>query len=349
MLENQITQVRIKNYRSIANVTVDLGPLTVLVGKNGSGKSNFVKALEFSYLCLLSPEDAVNKFHQDGGVSIVSHKKTSSFLSELINLGLNIKFRSEEGSIETFINTSENIENVEIEINDDDFLDLYYKPLRENPFRYFNAFPDTIIRQPQKITQDYYLEDDGSNLCVILLKMLEEDRHKPDIIFALSRVVKNIKDIRVTPLGRGYVIAELCHGMEDGTDIWLELWQESDGTLRMLWLLVAIYQDDSTGILAIEEPELFLHPGALGVLAEIIQEVSLRRQVIITTQSPDLISCFAADELQIVEMINGETKIGMLKESQREAINKELFSGGDLLRIEGLHSTSYEPRMVKAV
>src|SRR5438309_9799155 len=44
---NMIKQIRIQNFRSIVNVTVDLDPLTVLIGRSGTGKSNFVQAIRF--------------------------------------------------------------------------------------------------------------------------------------------------------------------------------------------------------------------------------------------------------------------------------------------------------------
>ena len=42
-----LKRVRIRNYKSIKFCDVELEPLTVLVGRNGSGKSNFVDALGF--------------------------------------------------------------------------------------------------------------------------------------------------------------------------------------------------------------------------------------------------------------------------------------------------------------
>ena len=70
---------------------------------------------------------------------------------------------------------------------------------------------------------------------------------------------------------------------------------------------------------------------------DVIREVSLRQQVLITTQSPDLISLFQPDELRVVERVGGTTQIGPLDSIQRKAIVNQLFSGGDLLRVEGLH------------
>ena len=72
------------------------------------------------------------------------------------------------------------------------------------------------------------------------------------------------------------------------------------------------------------------------MLANVIREASQTRQVIITTQSPDLISCFAAEEIRVVENVGGVTKIGPLDQHQREVLNQKLFSLGDLLRVEGL-------------
>ncbi len=89
-------------------------------------------------------------------------------------------------------------------------------------------------------------------------------------------------------------------------------------------------------MMGIEEPELMVHPGALGVLADQIHAASHRGQIILTTHSPDLISRFSAKYLRIVELVNGVTKIGPLNEDQRKIIEDKLFSGGDLLRIEGL-------------
>src|SRR5437763_15875365 len=50
---SRLRQVQICNYRSIGRAVVDLEPFTVLVGANGSGKSNFLASLAFVKACLL--------------------------------------------------------------------------------------------------------------------------------------------------------------------------------------------------------------------------------------------------------------------------------------------------------
>ena len=91
-------------------------------------------------------------------------------------------------------------------------------------------------------------------------------------------------------------------------------------------------------LLAIEEPELALYPDALGLISDILRESALRNQVLFTTQSPDLIARFGADELRVVENKNGATSIGPLAAHQRQVLEEEIFNAGDLLRIEGLHT-----------
>ncbi|MEW6211609.1 MAG: AAA family ATPase, partial [Acidobacteriota bacterium] len=120
-----------------------------------------------------------------------------------------------------------------------------------------------------------------------------------------------------------------------------------DGTLRMLAMLVALYQSEppyAQTLLGLEEPENALHPGALAVLNDVFREAALRNQIIITTQSPDLISHFTVDELRIVERDQGVTKIGPIDETQREIIEEELFSASDLLRIQDLRREPVEAR-----
>ena len=67
-----IKAVEIRNYKSLAQVTVtDLGPFTVLVGPNASGKSNFVDALAFVQECLSESIELALK--KRGGISAVRH------------------------------------------------------------------------------------------------------------------------------------------------------------------------------------------------------------------------------------------------------------------------------------
>ena len=104
---------------------------------------------------------------------------------------------------------------------------------------------------------------------------------------ALGLLVPGVSDIRVVPAG-GYLVVELKHDDIAG-GAWLDLSLESDGTVRLLALLVALYQPEPPPVIGIEEPELMVHPGALEVLAELINEAAWSSQIVVTTHSPEFV------------------------------------------------------------
>jgi len=208
------------------------------------------------------------------------------------------------------------------------------------------------MRGPQRFSSARRMGNNGENFSSalqFLIKQWKERKSEPfaELLAALGRVVDDVSDVRVKQVG-GYLVTEMKHDYQRGGQLsehdesapWFDLSQESDGTLRMLGLLIGLYQvNPPRGLVAVEEPEVNIHPGALAVLADVLREVSERRQVLLTTQSPDLISRFAVDDLRIVERRKGITHIGIIADSQRQAIEQQLFTTGDLLRIEGLYSS----------
>ena len=113
--------------------------------------------------------------------------------------------------------------------------------------------------------------------------------------------------------------------------------QMSDGTLRVLGLLVALYQDPRSGVIALEEPELTIHPGMLPLITDSITEISDRTQVLVTTHSPELIDRFDPSQIIAVELEKGITSARPLNAAQVNAVKEKLFSLGELMSVEGLH------------
>ena len=71
----------------------------------------------------------------------------------------------------------------------------------------------------------------------------------------------------------------------------------SDGTLRLLAYHTLLGLPELPPLIAIEEPERSLHPGALTDIASILEQLSKRTQVIITTHSSQLLDAFSSDSL----------------------------------------------------
>jgi predicted ATPase len=211
--------------------------------------------------------------------------------------------------------------------------------------QFFHLFPNEI-RQPQKLEQPFRLQEDGGNLASVLRQMIKDgSEYLPDLRSALGSAVPGVADFQVTLVG-GYLVVKLKHqgAGSSGKGAWFDLTQESDGTLRILALLVALFQDPTPFFVAVEEPELTVHPGALAVLADYLMESALRMQILITTHSPELIDGLPIESLRAVESVDGVTKVGLVAEHQREAVRNELFSPGDLHRMEGLQLSAADRR-----
>jgi len=401
-----ITKVHIKNYRSLENVDLELGRLTVLVGRNGSGKSSLVDAIKFVQDALLIGLEAAvasrngfaslrrwsakgrpyeivieisverGKFSGSYGFtiagsteddfrikrevcSVVSADRIPSTDSYEIQDGRWIKRPNEMQ--ETVHSTEVSGDQMHVKqlspkalylpatrVMVNWLLERMYLSLVSSSF--FSIYPNTM-REPQKFSTSRFMGHNGENFSAAL-RNLELGRKEPfaALLGALKRVVDDAADVRVKQVG-GYLVTEIKHeyktvtsakSADDGSP-WFDLSQESDGTVRMLGLLVGLYQDSaSQALIAVEEPEVNIHPGALSVLAEVIEEVSERHQVLLTTQSPDFISRFKAEDLRVVERKQGSTRIGPIALSQLKALEEELFTTGDLLRIEGLRTSDEE-------
>ena len=135
-----------------------------------------------------------------------------------------------------------------------------------------------------------------------------------------------------------YLLVELKHEEPGRSDrnSWFDLSYESDGTLRLLGMLVALFQKPSPSLIGIEEPELMIHPGALAVLTDTMQEAALRGRVLVTTHSPDLLDLLPVESIRAVTAEGGSTKVGKVSANQMEAVKRGLFSQGELHRMEGL-------------
>lgn len=120
----------------------------------------------------------------------------------------------------------------------------------------------------------------------------------------------------------------------------------SDGTLRFLFLLTVLASPDPATLIAIDEPEVGLHPSMLPIIAEYAAEAASRTQVVMTSHSPVFLDAFSkvGPQVTLLHWEDGETRLFPLSP---EAMDKwlaeyrlgELFTSGDL---EALASSPVE-------
>lgn len=251
MVDFALRRMMLAGFRSISFQKVDFDNPTFVVGRNGSGKSNFADAFALLSEAMVSPLQGV--IEQRGGFAAVSHR--SSARGRPSNLTLRVEL--------------------------------------------INPASDTT-------GADYYV------------------------------------DLRPR---RGYdfeVASELCSvrrvDRRGAEPIKFEAFSMSDGTLRVLGLITAVFQRPAPSLLVVEEPEASIHPGALGSILDVLRLAGRFTQVVITTHSPEILDAKWIEDthLRIMSWEHGRSRIDHVSEAVRATLRKHLMGAGELLRSNAL-------------
>ncbi|MBM4078735.1 MAG: chromosome segregation protein SMC [Planctomycetes bacterium] len=378
-----ITCVKIKDFRSIKTAEVPLTPLTVLVGRNGSGKSNFVDALRFVADALnLTLPTAMEK---RGGPGAVRRKNPRGHPTHFV-----IRVEGEAGNGETrclfhyvfdvkalkpygFEVAHEEckvapcggplsplffkVENGQFETSvsgvrpSTDATRLTFPAIggqREfapvfqllTRMRFYTMSPDAL-RELQKPDEGSDLKSDGSNLASVVRELSRSSPKAHEALCEhLSQVVPGIQGVAAVPKGNMLTMS-FKQSLRQDEALHFEALNMSDGTLRVLGLLAASYLEPCPSLIALEEPEATIHPGALATLTDALKEASTRTQVLLTTHSPELLDQFKGHEvdlLRAVELRDGMTTISAVAPHTRQLVYDGLFRAGELLKANGLDS-----------
>ena len=385
-----ITNLYLSHFKSITDQSISLEEINIIVGKNGSGKSNIVDAIAF--LADVAKEDldyAITKRH--GADSI---RQWSRYKPYHTTLSVNIRTKEGEGFYKITFSSSRNEYRIQEEIlewsgevafDDDRYqsklirsaagaisvetdyhvdsdeedqkfgvsesvlnhITKSYSSIYElfsylvddiRSFEAFTIFPNTI-RAPQTVSGAVALEPDGKNIASIIKQMVGDKRRSRDrIVRALRAVLPQVTAISVKSTA-GYNVPVFSVSEPTGEVHELNMSQISDGTLRMLGILVAFHQDKAPNRIALEEPEQMIHPALLeSVRDAVVNFVSRKKrgQVFITTHSPVLVDLFDHSHVIAVYFRDGSTHFGRVSKRQIEVVKSGLMSVGDILMAEDL-------------
>lgn len=376
-----LTRVVLRNYKSIAACDVRLRPLVFLVGPNGAGKSNFLDALRFVADALRTPLDLA--LRDRGGIKEVRRRSgghPTHFALRLefaLNSGstghyaFRIGARPQGGyevqneecvvhtpqvfDAEAYFRVHTGEVTTSAKVAPAAALDRLYlvnasglaefRPVYEafSHMGFYNLNPDRI-RDLQPPDAGELLTRDGSNIASVLAQLgMHNAETKQRIEEYLAKVVPGVRGVDVKTIGPKETL-EFRQQVAGSKDPWRFLAANmSDGTLRALGILVALFQS-SNGIgarvplVGIEEPEVALHPAATGVLLDSLRDASQSTQVIVTSHSPDLLDDEKLDTDSILAVVAEEsvTKIGPLDDAGRSALHDRLYTAGELLRLNQL-------------
>jgi predicted ATPase len=228
-----------------------------------------------------------------------------------------------------------------------EFVDLY------DAFSHmgFYSLNPARIRDLQPPEAGDLLDREGSNLASVLGRLAAYNKDaKRRIEEYLGKVVPGVYGVDVKVIGPRETL-EFRQQVAGSTDPWRFLAANmSDGTLRALGILVALYQSSNGGkqkvrLVGIEEPEVALHPAATGVLLDSLRDAARQTQVLVTSHSPDLLDDEDLDTDSILAVISkgGVTEIGPLDETGKSALRDRLYTAGELLRLNQLIPVKSEP------
>jgi predicted ATPase len=203
-------------------------------------------------------------------------------------------------------------------------------------YEIYTIFPNTL-REPQKQSREEYLQSHGENLASVIKRMRGKKRNEAiaEIVLGMQKVIPDLDNVVAQAVG-GYIVPRFFVKPEGQKRHAFDVNQMSDGTLRVLGLLVALYQDPGPSIMALEEPELTVHPGLMQLLAEAIKEVGQTRQIFVTTHSPEFLDHFEPDQVIAVNYRDNQTIARPIRTNQKKAVREKLFRLGELMVIEGL-------------
>ncbi len=340
--------IEIKGYKSLKDVKIKLKPINLLIGANGAGKSNllsFFELLNNLYEGKLKEYVALN-----GGVEKMLHKGEINSTELYSKIGFNknhYSFNLKKGDPH-FVFTSEGLwydgnpyyENPFEISNFSNEAELKYdtspraKYIREyldslKKYHFHDTGKNSPFNLPSNINQDaFMLYSDGRNLAALLFKIREErPKTYRRIVITIQRIAPYFNDFFLTPDEDGTIrlfwqdkYSSFIYGVND----------LSDGTIRFIALAVLFMQPVLPKTIIIDEPELGLHPWAIGILSGMIQGASNDKcQIILATQSIDLINYFIPEDIITVDQIDGETSFGRLN-SDDFSLWLEDYSLGDL-------------------
>lgn len=192
-------------------------------------------------------------------------------------------------------------------------------------YRNWSFGPSAPLRREQSAHgRSDLLNDGGENLALVLSKI--RSRVKGDLVDSLRKLYEGIEDINLTVDGGNVLLF-----LEESGGRQIPATRLSDGTLRYLCLLAILLHPEPPPLIAIEEPELGLHPDAIPQIADLLVRASSKTQLVVTTHSRMLIEALGDNPSHVLvcEKHEGESQIRRLDSARLSSWLKE-YSLGEL-------------------
>jgi len=316
----------IRNFKSIREQTIALGRLNVFIGGNGAGKSNLIGVFRFlreivnqnlaiytgtkggadSFLHFgrkRSPQMSLQMQFGDQGVETAYFARLIPTAEDGFLIGKEVAFFVEEG-VELLIENAPTVAAKESKLKSsaDPVAQAVWKDMDSLRVYHFHDTSDTAaVKVPGELEDNRVLRSQAENLAAFLYWMQQK---KPDHFASIQDTLRQIApffdEFRLAPskLNENKIRLEW---KEKGSDAYFNASSLSDGTLRFICLITLLLQPELPPVILLDEPELGLHPSAIGIVADLLKAASVSSQVIVATQSVTLVNQLSARDVIVVD------------------------------------------------
>lgn len=361
----RFASVRIRGFRSLADVTLRPGPgVTVLIGPNGAGKSNFF--LFFEMVRAMVRQRRLGRFVSlNGGADDQLFRGAEYTPRMKAEFGLatdshtyDYAFTLERGADDRFHFADERLRSSRIGARDagpwfhmregDGEAGLVFAARTPEhpehrdaagvvadhleavaPYQFHHTTPSSGFHIHWDST-DAVLRGDGGNLASVLYVLRRKDNRRYErICRSIGRILPNFEEFVLEEQGGRVLLRWQARGSVKTMGAHLT----SDGSLRLFALMTLLKTPPELlpRAILLDEPELGLHPAAIAIIGGMIRSLAHHRQVIVATQSPLLVDEFGLDEIQVLDLEDGQTRVHTIApEGYGEWL--EEYSTGELWR-----------------
>ena len=330
---------------------LELGPLNVLIGPNGCGKSNFIDAIG---LLRGTPTDLAGPTYCGRGVADWiwqgEPRADSARLQAVVRPAGQpaLRYSVEVAARQQGFTVIDGYRPIEHTAEDGKSVLAQAKDAQHHPelagtakelahislYREWTFGPNNVVRSLQKTDlPNANLAEDQANLGLVLNRLSRDCTARERIVEALRRLYEDISDFHVNIECNAVQVFV----QERSGRVTVPVTRLSDGTTRYLSLLAILCDPQPPPLVCLEAPELGLHPDILPGLAKLLLEASERCQLIVTTHSEVLVDALTdqPESIVVCEKEDGQTKLKRLSRSElRHWLGKyrlgELWSSGKI-------------------